>query len=110
VAAAEAGGATPVASAEGAAGAAIAPTLQEQGIDVELANWRGVVAPPEISDEGRDCLIALVEQMVASEGWAQTREQYGWQDFAMFGDEFATFLDAERERVTGILTELGLIA
>ena len=104
VAGAEAGGATPVASAP------IAPTLQEQGIDVELANWRGLVAPPEISDEGRDCLIATVEQMVASEGWTQTREQYGWQDFAMFGDEFATFLDAERERVTGILTELGLIA
>ncbi|HEX5991081.1 MAG TPA: tripartite tricarboxylate transporter substrate-binding protein [Thermomicrobiales bacterium] len=102
----EAGGATPVASAD----AAIAPTLQEQGIDVELANWRGVVAPPEISDEGRDCLIALVDQMVASEGWAQTREQYGWQDFAMSGDEFATFLNEERERITGILTELGLIA
>jgi putative tricarboxylic transport membrane protein len=109
VAGAEAGGATPVAS-EGGSDAAIAPTLQEQGIDVELANWRGVVAPPDISEEGRQCLVALVEQMVASEGWTQTREQYGWQDFAMSGDEFATFLDAERERVTGILTELGLIA
>jgi putative tricarboxylic transport membrane protein len=103
---AEAGGATPVANAD----AAIAPTLQEQGIDVELANWRGVVAPPDISDEGRDCLIAMVEQMNASEGWTQTREQYGWQDFAMSGDEFASFLNEERERVTGILTELGLIA
>jgi putative tricarboxylic transport membrane protein len=101
-----AGGATPVANAD----AAIAPTLQEQGIDVELANWRGVVAPPDISDEGRDCLIAMVEQMNASEGWTQTREQYGWQDFAMSGDEFASFLNEERERVTGILTELGLIA
>ena len=60
---------TPVASAD--ADAAIAPTLQEQGIDVELANWRGVVAPPEISDEGRQCLIAMVEQMVASEGWGR---------------------------------------
>jgi putative tricarboxylic transport membrane protein len=108
--AAEEGGATPVASAGGASDAPVAPTLQEQGIDVELANWRGVVAPPDISDEGRDCLVALVEQMIASEGWAQTREQYGWQDFAMSGDEFATFLDSERERVTGILTELGLIA
>jgi putative tricarboxylic transport membrane protein len=102
----EAGDATPVANA----GAPIAPTLQEQGIDVELANWRGVVAPPDISEEGRQCLVALVEQMVASEGWAQTREQYGWQDFAMSGDEFASFLNEERERVTGILTELGLIA
>ena len=103
----QAGGATPEATA---AGAAIAPTLQEQGIDVELANWRGLVAPPEISDEGRQCLVALVEQMVASEGWAETRATYGWQDFAMFGDEFDAFLDSERERVEGILTGLGLIA
>ncbi len=27
------------------------PTLQESGIDVELTNWRGVVAPPGITDE-----------------------------------------------------------
>jgi putative tricarboxylic transport membrane protein len=47
--------------------------------------------------------------MVASDGWAQTREQYGWQDFALSGDEFATFLTEERERVIGILTELGLV-
>ena len=105
----QAGGATPEASASGSSGA-IAPTLQEQGIDVELANWRGVVAPPEISEEGRQCLVALVEQMVTSEAWTQTREQYGWQDFALSGDEFATFLNEERERVVGILTELGLIA
>jgi len=52
----------------------------------------------------------MVDQMVASENWTQTREKYGWQDFAMSGDEFATFLNDERERVTGILTELGLIA
>ena len=107
---AEAGDATPEASADGAADAAVAPTLQEQGIDVELANWRGLVAPPEISDEGRQCLVALVEQMVASDAWTQTRGTYGWQDFSQFGDEYGAFLDAERERVTGILTELGLIA
>ena len=26
------------------------PTLKEQGIDVELANWRAIVAPPEVDD------------------------------------------------------------
>lgn len=102
--AADGGDATPVVSA------GVAPTLQEQGIDIELANWRGVVAPPEISEEGRQCLIALVDAMVASEGWRQTREQYGWQDYALSGDEFSAFLEAERERVIGILTELGLVA
>jgi putative tricarboxylic transport membrane protein len=103
----QAGGATPSA---GGSGAVLAPTLQEQGIDVELANWRGLVAPPDISDEGRQCLVALVEQMVATDAWRTTREQYGWQDFFQSGDEFGAFLEAERERVTGILTGLGLVA
>ncbi len=101
----EAGAATPMAGA-----APIAPTLQEQGIDVELANWRGLVAPPDISEEGRQCLIALVETLAASDAWAETRATYGWQDFARFGDEYGTFLTEERDRVTGILTELGLVA
>ena len=100
------GDATPMAGSA----APVAPTLQEQGVDVELANWRGIVAPPELSEEGRQCLIALVEQTLASEGWAQTREQYGWQDYALSGDEFTAFLESERERVTEILTGLGLVA
>ena len=101
----EAGGATPMAGV-----AQVAPTLQEQGIDVELANWRGVVAPPDISEEGRQCLIALVEQTVGSDAWAETRATYGWQDFTMFGDEYGTFLAEERDRVIEILTGLGLVA
>ena len=100
--------ATPV--AEGSVEGAIAPTLQEQGVDVELANWRGLVAPPEISPEGRDCLVALVDQMRASAGWQATLESYGWQDYPLSGDEFAAFLVEERDRVTAILTELGLVA
>jgi putative tricarboxylic transport membrane protein len=102
-------GATPVAAGADA-GATVAPTLQEQGIDVELANWRGIVAPPDISDEGRQCLVALVDEMAASAGWAETRERMGWQDFALAGDSFGAFLTDERDRVLGILTTLGLVS
>lgn len=100
-----AGGATPMAGV-----AQIAPTLQEQGIDVELANWRGVVAPPDISEEGRQCLIAIVEQMTASDAWAETRATYGWQDFSTVGDEFGELLASERERVIELLRGFGLVA
>jgi putative tricarboxylic transport membrane protein len=111
VSGAAAGDATPEAGAAGTpmASAPVAPTLQEQGIDVELANWRGVVAPPDISEEGRQCLVALVEEMVASDAWAETRAQYGWQDFAMAGDEFSTFLSEDRDRIVAILAGLGLV-
>lgn len=108
--ASEPGEATPMAGASATPEPAIAPTLQEQGIDVELANWRGVVAPPDVSEEGRACLVALVEQMVASDGWREAREKYGWQDFAPPGDDFAAFLAEEHDRVIPILTDLGLIA
>jgi putative tricarboxylic transport membrane protein len=107
---ADASAATPEAGAMATPAPAIAPTLQEQGIDVELANWRGLVAPPEISEEGRQCLVALVEQMVASEGWAETRAKYGWQDFAQSGDEFSAFLTEDRDRIIEILTSLGLVS
>lgn len=110
---ANAAGATPVAGAAAtpvASVASVAPTLQEQGVDVELANWRGVVAPPDISEEGRQCLVALVDEMVASQGWQETLQKYGWQDFALSGDAFAQFLKEEQERIIPVLKELGLVA
>jgi len=87
----------------------VAPTLREQGIDVELANWRGVVAPPDISDEARQCLIAVVEQMRAGDAWQEALTRNGWQDFYLPGDEFGAFLTAERDRVIPTLQQLGLV-
>lgn len=103
---------TPVAGAAGTpqVSATVAPTLQEQGIDVELANWRGVVAPPAISPEARQCLISMVEQMRGSAQWAETLAQYGWQDYFLPGDEYTAFLASERDRITEILRGLGLIS
>ena len=99
-------GATPVADAE--FGADI-PTLQESGIDVELANWRGFVAPPEISDEARDCMIQSVEQATQSETWQATLANFGWNDFFLGGDQYAAYLEEEATRVMDLLTSLGLI-
>lgn len=101
---------TPEAGAAASPTPTIAPTLKEQGVDVELANWRGLMAPPEISDEGRQCLITLVQQMRDSEEWQATLAQYGWQDYFLAGDEYGTFLTEERDRVTTILQELGLVS
>lgn len=86
-----------------------APTLMEQGVDVELANWRGVVAPPEISDEERDALIDTVDQMVATDEWQETLERFNWTGLYMAGDEFEAYLENEQERVTEVLRDIGLV-
>lgn len=107
---ASAGSATPVATgATPAAFGADIPTLKESGIDVELANWRGLVAPPEISDEAKTCMIQSIEQATQSPTWQATLQKYGWSDFFLGGDDFAAYLEEESARVHDLLTSLGLI-
>jgi putative tricarboxylic transport membrane protein len=46
-----------------------APTLTSAGVDLVFANWRGIVAPPGISDADKQKLVGLVEQMHGSQEW-----------------------------------------
>ena len=55
-----------------------APTLKEEGIDVELFNWRGVFAPPGVNDGQRKAMIDLVEKMAASPQWAEACQKRDW--------------------------------
>lgn len=85
-----------------------AQPLKAQGVDVELVNWRGVFAGPDISEEDKAALSAAFEQMVASPEWQETLAARGWTDYYQPADEFATFLTGETERVGGILEAVGL--
>ena len=48
-----------------------APTLREQGVDVEFENWRSLVAPPGISSADRERLEKAVDAMVRSAEWRE---------------------------------------
>ena len=85
-----------------------APTLTEEGVDLVFSNWRGLVAPPEISDEAKQQFIDLVTEMNDSDEWKATLEEQGWIDAFISGDEFTTFLEEENERVNQVLADLGL--
>ena len=86
-----------------------APTLTESGIDVELTNWRGMVAPGGISDADRDALSAAVQKMHDSQAWQAQMDKNGWDDAFLPAEEFATFLTEEKTRVSAVLTSLGLV-
>lgn len=85
------------------------PTIKEQGVDVELANWRAVVAPPGIDDTQRKELLTAVEAMVQSDGWKKTLTDKKWLDLYLAGDDFAKFLAEENTRVTATLKQIGLV-
>jgi putative tricarboxylic transport membrane protein len=86
-----------------------APTIKEAGFDVTLANWRGIVAPPEIDPAARDAAVAFITKVHDGAAWQATLKAKKWTDFFQAGDEFKTFLDAEIPRVEGVLKDIGLV-
>ena len=85
------------------------PTFREQGVDLTLTNWRGVVGPPHLSDERRAALIARVDALRQSAAWQGTLARNDWFDLYLAGPAFEAFLDAERGRAAAVLDSIGLL-
>lgn len=86
-----------------------APTLKEAGYDVELTNWRGVVAPGGISDAARRRLVDTVTKMQASSTWKDALAKNGWTDTFLAGDDFNAYLTKEMSTTETVLKDLGLV-
>ena len=83
------------------------PTLKELGYNVSLTNWRGIVAPPGITEAQKDELETIVSEAVRTPEWQNAIERNQWTDTFMVGDDFRQSLEAETEFVNGIWAELG---
>lgn len=84
------------------------PTFREQGYDVELVNWRGVLAKGGLEPERLAALNGTFDKLVASEAWQKLVAERGWVDMHLDAAGFATFLEEEQGRVEAVLTDLGL--
>jgi putative tricarboxylic transport membrane protein len=84
------------------------PSLKEQGVDVELANWRGVFAAPGITPAQRDELIKVVQAGVKSKSWQESLQKNDWSDYWLAGDDYGKFVEAENKRLGDILAALSL--
>ena len=84
------------------------PSLKEQGIDVELGNWRGIFAAPGITPAQRDALIAAVKGGTDSPMWKESLTKFGWDAAYLPGDEYKKFLDEDIKRIGAIIDSLGL--
>ena len=83
-------------------------SLKEQGVDVELGNWRGVFGGPGISPAQRDALVKLVREATETAAWKQALDKMGWSGVFLGGDQFKTFVDEDTKRVAAIIDSLGL--
>ncbi|RDE10116.1 Bug family tripartite tricarboxylate transporter substrate binding protein [Pelagibacterium lacus] len=85
------------------------PTFAEAGYDVELANWRGILAAPDAPEDNYRMWIDRFVELSESDAWANVLEQQGWDDFFLAGDDFGTFIAEEVEVQGQILRDAGLV-
>jgi hypothetical protein len=82
------------------------PTLTALGLDLEITNWRAVVAAPGVSDADRDALVTRLERVATSDTWRALLARHGWDDLWLAGPAFRQFLLAEQQRVNEALSRL----
>jgi putative tricarboxylic transport membrane protein len=86
-----------------------APTLKESGINLTFANWRGILAPPGISDDAKQAMVKVLEELHGTQQWKDALAKNGWTDAFLIGAAFEEFLKEQDNRVSSTLTEMGLV-
>lgn len=84
------------------------PTFKEQGIDVEMSNWRGFLAPPGIPVDAEEELLGIVDELHRSEAWQEAVHRNSWTDAYMTGEELDRYIDEETARTKELIEQLGL--
>jgi putative tricarboxylic transport membrane protein len=84
-------------------------SLKDQGINLEIANWRAVVAPPGITAEQKKALVDAMDKMNKSKEWTEILKAKGWDDAYLSGDAFAKFLAEDQVRTKDVLMSVGLV-
>ena len=85
------------------------PTLNEQGIDVEIGNWRGVYGAPGINAEQRKALINMVLAALKTPAWAEAVEKNNWTPAVLTGDAFAKFVDDDFASLRATMVKSGMV-
>lgn len=85
------------------------PTFREQGVDVSLTNWRGLLAPPRIDDDDFEALSDVVARMVETPAWNQILADRGWLSMYQPAEEFEAFLEEDQAQTEQILKDIGLV-
>lgn len=84
------------------------PTFMEEGLDVELVNWRGVVAAPGVSGDDLSELNEIIDEAVATEDWANTLDRNRWMSEENTAEQFLAFIEDETARIRTVIQEAGL--
>lgn len=85
------------------------PTWKEQGIDMVFPHWRGVIGPPDMSEEAIAYWDKKIGEMVKSDEWKEVLKNNQWESYYKDSSETKAFLKEESEKYAELLKSAGLI-
>ncbi|MGE4243325.1 Bug family tripartite tricarboxylate transporter substrate binding protein [Ramlibacter sp.] len=85
------------------------PTLKEQGIDVEIGNWRGVYGAPGISAAQRKALTDMVMAAIKTKSWQESLAKNDWTPAVMTGPAFDEFVEREFASLRATMVKSGMV-
>ena len=85
------------------------PTLKEQGINVEIGNWRGVYGAPGITAPQRKALTDMVLAAIKTKSWAESLEKNNWTPAVLTGAAFDKFVDDEFASLRATMVKSGMV-
>lgn len=84
------------------------PTFKEAGVDVQMSNWRGLLAPPDITPEVEEELLEIVDELHHNPDWQDVVKRNSWTEAYMVGAELDEFIAEETKQAAEIVEQLGL--
>jgi putative tricarboxylic transport membrane protein len=85
------------------------PTLKEQGINVEIGNWRAVYGAPGITAAQRQALTDEVLKALKTRSWQQALAKNDWTPAVLTGPAFDKFVDEEFARLRATMAKAGMV-
>jgi putative tricarboxylic transport membrane protein len=84
-------------------------TLVQQGVDLTFGNWRGILAPADLTAAELLNTVKVIDALHSTKSWKDTLVANSWIDEYRSGDAFTKWIKTENQSIMNILTDFKLI-
>lgn len=85
------------------------PTWQEQGVDMVFPHWRGIMGPPDMTEEEMAYWDEKIGELVKTEEWQKVLKNNDWDNFYKNSSETKSFLEEQEKTYTELVNNSGLV-
>lgn len=83
-------------------------TFKQQGYDFVYGNWRGVMAPADLSEADRLNFIKVMDILHTSPSWKAQLTKNNWDNEFAAGKDFKAFLEVHIPEINKVMKGLGI--